>query len=357
MILSVSSRWGFLNLFKYFRNTMSAQILLNDIKQRRFKPIYLLHGEESYYIDLIADSIENTVLDEAHKGFDQTILYGKDVDFLQIISMAKRYPMMGEYQVIIIKEAQGLKWKEESEFLSKYVEQLTPSTILVFAFKHAKFDSRTKLYKAIEKKGLVFESKKIYDNKIGAWIVDELKTSGHKIQLQGAELMANYLGNDLSKIANELQKLILNVPKSREISMLDIEQNIGISKDFNVYELQNAIGMRDTLKALQIVDYFSANPKSNNIVRVISTLSGYFTKILRYHYLSDKSSASVAKALGVHPFYVREYEQASRNFSRRKIFTVFSVLRDSDLKSKGLNVGLNTSDGDQMREMIFKILN
>lgn len=348
---------GFIELFKYFRLTMSAHTILNDIKQRRFKPIYLLHGEESYYIDLITESLEHTVLEDAHKGFDQTILYGKDVDLVQVISIAKRFPMMGDYQVVIIKEAQALKWREESDFLLKYIENLTPTTLLVIAFKHAKFDSRTKLYKAIEKKGLVFESKKLYDNKIGLWIIDELKSSGYKIQPNGAELLAEYLGNNLTKIANELQKLKLNVPKEREISLGDIEQNIGISKEFNVYELQGAVGRRDSLKALQIVDYFASNPKTNNIVRVISTLGGYFTKVLRYHYLKDKSPSQAAKELGVHPFYIKDYELAARNFSRRKLFDIFSILRDSDLKSKGVNVGLNTSDGNQMREMIYKILN
>lgn len=336
---------------------MSAESLLSDIKNRRFKPVYLLHGEESYYIDLIVDCLDKSVLAEEHKGFDQSVLYGKEIDVLQIVNLAKRYPMLGDYQVIIIKEAQSLKWKEESDFLIKYLEQLTPTTILIFAFKHGKFDNRTKVYKAIEKVGVVFESKKVYDNKIGAWIIDELKTCGFKIQPQGAEMIADYLGNDLSKVSNELQKLILNVPKDREVSLLDIEQNIGVSKDFNVYELQSAIGRRDTIKALQIVDYFASNPKSNNIVKVISTLSGYFTKLLRYHYLKDKSPTSVAKALGVHPFFIKEYEQASRNYSRRKVFDIFTILKESDLKSKGVNIGLNTSDGDQMREMIFKILN
>lgn len=336
---------------------MSAQTLLNDIKLRKFKPVYLLHGEEVYYIDLICDSIENTVLNDAQKGFDQTILYGKDTDFSTIVSAAKRYPMMSDYQVIIVKEAQGLKWKGDDEFLSKYVENPTPTTILVFAYKYAKFDKRTKLFKAIDKKGVTFESDKLYDNKVAAWIVEELQRTGHKIHPQAASLMADYLGTDLSKIANEAQKLVLNVPKEREISTQDIERNIGISKDFNVFELNTALGKRDALKAIQIVDYFSSNPKSNPLVMVISSLAGYFTKLLRYHYLSDKSSASVAKELSVHPFFTKEYELASRNFNRRKLFDVLNILCEYDLKSKGVNAGPNTSDGDLMREMIFKILN
>lgn len=336
---------------------MSAQSILNDIKQRKFKSLYLLHGEESYYIDLISDSIEGSVLDDSQKGFDQTILYGKDTDFSTIVSAAKRYPMLSEYQVIIVKEAQGLKWKGDDDFLAKYVEQPTPTTILVFAFKHGKFDKRTKLYKAIEKKGLVFESEKLYDNKVAPWIAEELQRNGQKIHPQAAALMADYLGTDLSKIANEVQKLVLNVPRDREISVHDVEQNIGISKDFNVFELNSALGKREVLRAVQIVDYFASNPKSNPFVVVIGSLAGYFTKLLKYHYLSDKSSAVVAKELGVHPFFTKEYDIAARNFNRRKLFDILSILREYDLKSKGLNAGPNTTDGELMREMIFKILN
>lgn len=336
---------------------MSAQSILSDIKQRKFKPLYLLHGEESYYIDLITDSIEGNVLNEGQKGFDQTILYGKETDFSTIVSAAKRYPMLSDHQVIIVKEAQGLKWKGDDDFLSKYIEQPTPSTILLFAFKHGKFDKRTKLYKAIEKKGVVFESEKLYDNKVAPWISEELQHNGHKIHPQAAALMADYLGTDLSKIANEVHKLVLNVPKDREISVHDIEQNIGISKDFNVFELNSALGKREVLKAVQIVDYFSSNPKSNPFVVVIGSLAGYFTKLLKYHYLPDKTSAVVAKELGVHPFFTKEYDIAARNFNRRKLFDVIAILREYDLKSKGLNAGPNTSDGDLMREMIFKILN
>lgn len=336
---------------------MSAQSILNDIKQRKFKPLYLLHGEESYYIDLISDSIEKSVLSDAQKGFDQTILYGKDVDFATIVSAAKRYPMLSDYQVIIVKEAQGLKWKVNDEILEKYIENPTPTTILVFDYKYGKFDKRTKLYKSIDKKGVVFESEKLYDNKVAAWIVEELQHSGHRIHPQAAALMAEYLGTDLSKVANESQKLILNVPKEKEITVQDIEQNIGISKDFNIFELNTALGKRDTIKAIQIVDYFAANPKSNPFVLVVGSLAGYFTKLLRYHYLPDKSSSSVAKELGVHPFFTKEYDTAARNFNRRKLFDVIAVIRDYDLKSKGLNAGPNTSDRDLMREMIFKILN
>ena len=336
---------------------MKVQEILNEIKQRKFRSLYLLHGEESHYIDVITDALDKTVLNESQKGFDQTTLYGKDTDFSTIVSAAKRYPMLSDYQVILVKEAQGLKWKSDDDFLMKYVENPTPTTILVFAYKHGKFDKRTKLYKAIDKKGIVFESEKLYDNKIAQWVTDEIQQNGHKIHPQAAALMADYLGTDLSKIANEVQKLILNVSKEKEISVADIERNIGISKDYNVFELNTALGKRDALKAIQIIDYFASNPKSNPFVVVVGSLAGYFTKLLKYHYLADKSSQNIAKELGVHPFFTKEYDFAARNFNKVKLFSIISILREYDLKSKGLNAGPNTTDGDLMREMIFKILN
>jgi len=333
---------------------MNISPILTDIKKRKFQPIYLLHGEESYFIDVISDALEHTVLSDAQKGFDQTVLYGKDTDFSTIVSAAKRYPMMSDHQLIIIKEAQDLKWKDD-ELLLKYVEQCTASTVLVFDYKYGKFDKRKKLYKAIEKKGLVVESNKLYDDKIAAWVISYLKEQGWNIHPQAAALLSEYLGTELSKIVNELNKLMLNVPKEREILVSDIEQNIGISKDFNVFELNTALAKRNALKAYQIVDYFAANPKSNPLVLVLGTIAGYFTKILKYHYIVDKSTA--AKELGVHPFFLKEYELAARNYNRRKTFAIIEALKDADLKSKGMNIGSNTTTKDILTELIFTILN
>lgn len=333
---------------------MNISPILTDIKKRKFQPVYLLHGEESYFIDVISDALEHTVLNDAQKGFDQTVLYGKDTDFSTIVNAAKRYPMMSDHQLIIIKEAQDLKWKDD-ELLLKYVEQCTVSTVLVFDYKYGKFDKRKKLYKAIEKKGLVVESNKLYDDKVAAWVISYIKEQGWNIHPQAAALLSEYLGTELSKIVNELNKLMLNVPKDREIVVSDIEQNIGISKDFNVFELNTALAKRNAFKAYQIIDYFAANPKSNPLVLVLGTIAGYFTKVLKYHYIIDKSTA--AKELGVHPFFMKEYELAARNYNRRKTFTIIEALKDADLKSKGMNVGGNTSTKDILTELIFTILN
>ncbi len=333
---------------------MNISPILTDIKKRKFQPVYLLHGEESYFIDVISDALEHTVLNDAQKGFDQTVLYGKDTDFSTIVNAAKRYPMMSDHQLIIIKEAQDLKWKDD-ELLLKYVEQCTVSTVLVFDYKYGKFDKRKKLYKAIEKKGLVVESNKLYDDKVAAWVISYIKEQGWNIHPQAAALLSEYLGTELSKIVNELNKLMLNVPKEREIVVADIEQNIGISKDFNVFELNTALAKRNAFKAYQIIDYFAANPKSNPLVLVLGTIAGYFTKVLKYHYIIDKSTA--AKELGVHPFFMKEYELAARNYNRRKTFTIIEALKDADLKSKGMNVGGNTNTKDILTELIFTILN
>src|SRR5690606_26775133 len=207
---------------------MSASNILADIKKRKLKPIYLLHGEEAYYIDLITQALENDVLSDAEKGFNQTILYGKDTDWVTVLNTAKRYPMMSDYQLVIIKEAQNLKWDKTDEFFQAYVEHPLPTTILVFAYKYGKFDKRKKVYKAIEKNGVVLESAKIYDNKLAPWIEEYVREHGMKIHPQASIMMGEYLGTDLSKVANELDKIMLNVPKDREISVTDIQDNIGI---------------------------------------------------------------------------------------------------------------------------------
>lgn len=334
---------------------MDANKIIADIKNRKLQPIYLLHGEEPYYIDLVSDTIEQHVLNEGQKGFDQTVLYGKDTDFSAIINAAKRYPMMSDFQVIMVKEAQNLKWKDDG-LLQAYLENPMRSTVLVLAYKHGKFDKRKKIYKTAEKVGVVLESAKIYDDKVAPWITAFIGNRGWTIHPQAAAMVAEYLGNDLSKVANELEKLMLNVPQGQEISAADIERNIGISKDFNVFELNTALAKRDAAKAYQIVAYFAANPRSNPIQVVLGAMAGYFTKILKYHYLPDKSTQAVAKELGVHPFFTREYDVAARNYARRKAFDIIAQLRTYDLKSKGLNA-VNVEQGDLLKELVYKILN
>ena len=340
---------------------MSAVDIIKDLKARKFKPLYLLQGEEPYYIDQVVDYMENNILNDAERGFNQTVLYGKDTDMATILNAAKRYPMMAEHQVIIVKEAQDLKWAKETEGTSKeaefalnYFEKPLPSTILVLAYKYANFDKRKKIYKSIAKNGIVFQSDVVRDYKLMPWIEEHIKDKGYKIAPQAAALMAEYLGTDLSKIANEVEKLCLNISKDTTITTEHIQKNIGISKEYNVFELQKALATRNVLKCNQIVNYFAANPKANPMIMVMANLNSYFTKILRYHYLPNKNDA--AKELGVSPYFIKDYEMAARTFNDAKTFEIISLLRMYDLKSKGLESTGNTTEGELLKELVFKLL-
>jgi DNA polymerase-3 subunit delta len=341
---------------------MTVANILTQLKKREFKPVYLLHGEEPYYIDLISNYIEKNALSDAEKGFNQTVFYGKDSDVMTVLNAAKRFPMMSDYQVVMIKEAQDFKWGKDGDDsksadpLLTYLENPLKSTILVVCYKYGKFDKRKKTYKAIEKHGSVFESAAIYESKIAAWIEEFVKEKGYRIHARASALMAEYLGNDLSKIANEFEKLMLNVKQGHEISVEDVHNNIGISKEYNVFELQSAIAVRDVVKANQIINYFAANPKSNPIQLVFGALNSYFMKILKYHYVADKSSQSLARELGVSPFFVKDYELAGRNYNAGKTIDIISFLREYDLKTKGVDATGNTEDGELMKELVFKII-
>lgn len=341
---------------------MTAAALLTDLKARKFKPVYLFHGEEPYYIDLFSNYIEEKLLTDAEKGFNQTVLYGRDTDMVTILNAAKRYPMMSEFQLVLVKEAQELKWGKDSDDktafdpLLAYLEKPLSSTVLVFCYKHGKFDKRKKTYKAMEKNGVVFESAAIYDNKVPAWIDEFVNEKAYKINPRAAALIAEYLGNDLSKVANELEKLMLNVPKGNEITVEHVQSNIGISKEYNVFELQDALARRDVLKANQIINYFGSNPKANPIQMVLGALNTWFTKILKYHYVADRSPQNLARELGVNPYFVKDYDQAAKSFNLSKTFDAIGYLREYDLKTKGVDSTGNTDDEDLLKELIFKIL-
>ena len=309
-------------------------------------------GEESYYIDKLSDFIEETVLDEAERGFNQQVMYGRDATIEDIVASAKRYPMMAERQVLIVKEAQDLS--RTIEKLVSYAENPQPTTVLVFNYKYKKLDKRKKLYKAIAQSGLIFESKKLYENQVSDWIRRVLSGKNYKIEPKAAQMLVEFLGTDLSKISNELDKLMLILPSGTIINPIHIEENIGISKDFNNFELRKAIGEKDTLKANRIIAYFAENPKNNPLVMTISLLNGFFTQLLLFHGLTDKSKNSVAKSLGVSPFFIDEYFLAGRNYPMRKVAQIIAFLRDADVKSKG--VGANQSNEDVLKELLFKIL-
>ena len=320
--------------------------IVSDIKNGAVKPIYFLMGEEPYYIDKISDYIEKNILEESEKGFNLQVMYGRDVTVDDIVGAAKRYPMMAEKQVIIVKEAQDLS--RSIEKLVAYANQPQPTTVLVLNYKYKK------LQKAIAKTGLVFESKKLYDNKVADWIRRVLSGKNYQIAPKAAQMLVDFLGTDLSKIANELDKLMLILPKETIITDVHIEENIGISKDFNNFELLKAIGDKNVVKANRIINYFVNNPKNNPTVMTISLLNNFFTKLLLFHGLENKSKDAVSRALGVNIYFVEDYFFASRNYPMRKVAEVIAILRDADVKSKG--VGANLSQGDILKELIFKIL-
>ena len=327
--------------------------LVTDINSGNIKPIYFLMGEEPYYIDKISDYIEENVLTNEEKGFNQVVLYGRDITIDDIVENAKRYPMMSERQVVIVKEAQDLS--RTIEKLESYANNPQLSTVLVINYKYKKLDKRKSLYKAISKVGIVYESKKLYENQVSDWIRRVLSAKKYSISPKAAQMLVEFLGTDLSKINNELEKLQIIIPKESQITPELIEENIGISKDFNNFELRKAIGEKEFVKANQIANYFSQNPKSNPLVMTISLLNSFFTQLLLYHGLRDKGKINVSKALKISPYFVNEYQSAARNYPMRKVAEVISGLRDADLKSKGVGA-YNLAHGDILKELLFKIM-
>ena len=327
--------------------------IAEDIKTGNTKPIYFLMGEEAYYIDKISDYIEKNLLTEEEKGFNQMVFYGRDVSVEDIISQAKRYPMMAEKQVVIVKEAQDLS--RTIDRLVSYAENPQPTTVLVICYKYKSLDKRKKLGKIIAEKGVLFESKKLYENQVGDWISSNLKERGYDIEPKAAHMLVEFLGTDLSKIDNELEKLALILDKGTVINAFHVEENIGISKDYNNFELRKAIGEKQFVRANQIINYFAENPKTHPLVMTISLLNSFFTQLLLYHGLKDKGRINVAKMLKVNPYFVPEYQRAGVNYPMRKVAQVISYLREADLKSKGVGAS-NLSHADILKQLLFKIM-
>ncbi len=310
-------------------------------------------GEEPYYIDRISQYIAENVLSEEEKGFNQMVLYGKDTSVDEVVANAKRFPMMADYQVVIVKEAQHLSRTIES--LVSYAENPQPTTILVICFKYKKLDKRKKLYKAVQKSGVLFESNKLYENQVSDWIRRSMAGKGYSISPKSCIMLVEFLGTDLSKINNELDKLTLVVSKETEITPDLIEEHIGISKDFNNFELKKAIGERDVKKASRIIDYFVQNPKDNPFVVTVTLLSTFFAQLLQYHGLNDHSPGNVAKVLGVNPYFVREFTVAAKNYPMKRVSGIISSLRELDLKGKGVGAS-NMEQSDLLKELLAEIV-
>jgi DNA polymerase III subunit delta len=354
---------------------VEAEKIKKEVSSGKFSPVYLLMGEEPYYIDYLADFFEKEVLDEMEREFNLSVLYGNDVDLATIVSVARRFPMMGERNVVIVREAQHIRaltrksGSEEEEAdgaedektsgalapLLQYLQQPLAQTILVVCYKYKNLDKRSQVFKAFSKAGVVLSSPKIYDDKVPAWIHNYAGEKGYKIDPAASRLMADYLGNDLGKVVNELDKLMLNVPAGNMINLDHIQKFIGISKEYNVFELTNALDRKDMVKANRIVNHFAANPRDNSPIMVIAVLFSHFNKVLAYSALPDKSSATVKEKLGINPYFLKDYETAARNYPFAKLVFVMNLLREYDLKSKGFDSG-DISGGELLRELIFKIL-
>ncbi len=331
---------------------MDHKLLLKEIRNKKFEKIYFLHGEEPYFIDVLTKAIQDNALEESERDFNQSILYGKDAEVLSLISELKSYPMMAERRLVILKEAQYFKAIEQ---LESYLENPANSTIFVICYKYKTFDARKKTLKNALKNGVVFKSEKVKEYQLAEWIQQYIKTTGYELTSKACMLLIESLGNDLGRIVKELEKLAVLIEKGTIINENHIEENIGISKDYNVFELTNAVANKDNLKALKIVDYFDHNPKAADLVFVISNLFKFFSQIMRIHFLPNKSREAVARALGVHPFVAGELTNAKNKYDPRKIAANIALIHEYDLKSKGVG-NTSATQGELMREMVYQLI-
>lgn len=332
---------------------MDFEQILADLKNKIYKPIYLFYGEESFFIDELTNYIQQNVLTETEKAFNQDVVYGKDVTATNLIELSRAFPMMANYRVVILKEAQGLK---DFKNLEPYVQNPVNSTILVLSFKNtAKVDKRLKVFNLLSKNAVVFESKRLYENQVYPWIEKTLRENGLSIHTEALRLFYESIGADLSRLSNEIKKLVITQEKGKQISKEDIAFNIGINRDYNIFELQKAIGLKDKLKCYQILDYFSKDPRANPLFATVNRLFDYFTKIIKLHMLQDKSKQSVANAAGVHPYFAEEYLIAMKNYPMSKLIQIVSYLRETDMKLKGVGA-VSISDADLSKELLYKIL-
>ncbi|MBS1918627.1 MAG: DNA polymerase III subunit delta [Bacteroidetes bacterium] len=331
---------------------MSVEKIINEWKKNSFKPVYWLEGEEEYYIDKVMDYAEHHILNESESSFNLTIFYGKDSNWAEVINACRRYPMFAEKQVVLLKEAQHMR---DVEKLELYIETPLISTVFVVSYKEKKVDGRTRFAKLLKEKGELFSTKKMYDNKLPEWTKELITSKGMTISPKALMLIVDHIGNDLSRIDNEIEKIRINLGKGKNISESVVEENIGVSKDFNVFELQGAIANKDLSKAIRIIQYFEGNPKAGPIQLILPSLYGFFSKVFMIYGLNSKDEKSVAALLGINPFFVKDYIKATNLFTYPQVETILLLLHDYNLRSVGVR-DVGTKDASLLKEMVIKMI-
>ena len=340
---------------------MDAQVkkIWTDLKAGKFAPVYFLQGEETFYIDLISGYIEAYALSESEKGFNQVMLYGKDVTMAAVLTNARRYPMMAERQVVIVKEAQDIQDLNKeigAKLLLDYLTQQVPSTILVFCHKHKSLDKRRDLGKKIDKYVVMLNTKKMYENQLPDFVYEYMHEKKVVADDRAVQVLCEYVGNDLHRLANEIDKLTISLPAGGSISVDQVMNQVGVSKEYNIFELQKAILQRDSFLANKIVNYFESNTKKNPMIPVVAFLYSFFSKLLMATQVTDKSEKGLASELKVSPYAVRDYNLALRQYSLIKIIDNIAALKDADLKLKGVNTG-SADEGQIFKELVWRIMN
>ncbi|TAF97441.1 MAG: DNA polymerase III subunit delta [Cytophagia bacterium] len=337
--------------------TATPEQALKEIRQKKIQPLYFIHGDEPFYIEQLADALEKAVVPESEKSFNQFVVFGKDLEVGAVVNYARRFPFMAERQLVLVKEAQqvaGIDNKDKNALLEQYALNPLPSTVLAICFQ-GNFDARKSLPKSFEKNGVLVQSKKMYDNKLPDWVAEYIRSRGAKVSPKAIQMLVEYIGNDLKRIASEVDKMLFNLTVAEEISAAVVEKYVGISKEYNVFELQKALTQRDVLKANRIANYLAANPKENPLPQVLIILYNFFSKLLIVHSSRDKSEAGVAAALGINAFFAKDYLLAARNYNLWHTVQIISALRQADNASKGIETGAANSDAI-LKELVFKIL-
>ncbi len=337
--------------------SVTAETLLKEIGQKNFRSVYLLHGDEPYYVDLVADALEEAVIPEENRGFCQFVLYGADHQVGSVLQHARSYPFMYDRQLVMVKDAQklaGIDREEGQRLLEGYVQNPQPTTVLVLVY-NGNADERRGFVKAIGKAGALFRSKKMYDNKLPDWVAGYCRDRQVKISPKAIQMIVDNIGNDLKRIDNEIRKVLVNLAPGEGVGAEQVEKYIGISKEYNIFELQKALSARDVKKATQIAVFFASNTKDNPAIPVVLMLYSYFTKLLLAHAATDKSDQALASVLGVNPFFVKDYKGAMTHYPVARIVGIVHYLREADCKLKGIDTG-SMQEGEILKELVFRIL-